>query len=239
MGANQDKNKDVVLRAIGRVEETLARFPVVFEQFRHNAASDREVLDGARALERSFVNQVREITAHVQHDYAQGKITAEQAVFFLERADEVVYRVMHKQEVFPALFDMQAVGKRTVNLDKVRSEVAYKKAGQHAIMGLITTLAIVGTVIVALALTGPSLGASLLLLLSLALSGAGCGIPRALQGCRLHLKSERDEAEYADIPENKISGYAQHLQKAYAALRPDDQPAPRDGEEHDDSPKCR
>ncbi|NCT56348.1 MAG: hypothetical protein GW760_01350 [Legionella sp.] len=236
MGASREESNAAVSRAIAQVNNALKKSLVLFEKLRSNAAGDEQALEDTRALERSFVETVQKITAQVRYDYDQGEITAEEAIFFLNRSDEVVYRVMNQSDVFQALFDTGEVGRRAVNMDKFKAKLAYKKAGQHAIMGLITTLAIVGAVVVALALAGPSLGASLFFLLPLALSGAGCGIPSALEGRRWHLKSESPEAEIQDIVENKISGYAKDLKKAYAVLRPDDDTSePSDGEENKNS----
>lgn len=232
MGANQDENNAAVTHAIGKIEYTLRQCRDMFRHIERSAQGNKRAIEDVHVIEQSFFDAVRDVTTWVKKDYDEGKITAEIATLFLSKAEAIAYRVSHQNPIDPELFKVFT----SVNIDAFKSKLAYKKARDHAIMGLITTMAIVGAVAISLALAGPSMGASLLLLLPLALSGAGCGIPRALEGRRLHFKSESDEASITQVEVMETSGYAKHLEKAYAALRPDDKPDPHDGEEHKDSP---
>lgn len=232
---NKADNDAAVSRAISEVETTLAECKNIFDELRGHAQEHTRVLDN------SFIDTVEKVISQIKDDYDQGHIAADDAVAYLSRAADIAHRVGRKEAISPELFTMTW----PINLDEMKSKLAYKKSREHAIMGLITTMAIVGSVVVLLALAGPSMGASLLFLLPLALSGAGCGIPQALEGRRLHVKAESDDADVINIPDEKFSGYAQKLQEAYKSLLPkneaaksdrDDDPEYRDGEEHKDSP---
>ncbi|MDF1684728.1 MAG: hypothetical protein P1U36_08750 [Legionellaceae bacterium] len=143
--------------------------------------------------------------------------------------DEVAYRVKVLKETLrackPVLNELKSnadVLKETF-VDTVtelihRVEQAYS---QKAIYGLLTTMAIVSTVVIALALAGPSMGTSLLCLLPLALIGAGCGIPSAL---REHAAAEN--AAKHQVSKKTISGYKQDLQKAYQDALPKEEGQP-------------
>jgi len=217
---NKSDDDAAVSRAISEVKTTLAECKNIFEGLRSNAQ------EHACELENSFIDTVKKVISEMQNDYDQGHITADDAVAYLYRAADIAYRVGQKKAILPELFTMTWPS----NLDEVKSKLAYKKSKQHAIMGLITTMAIVGSVVVLLALAGPSMGASLLFLLPLALSGAGCGIPRALEGRRLHVKAESDDADVIDIHDQKFSGYAQQLQETYKSLLPKDEAVKSDRE---------
>ncbi|MDF1684727.1 MAG: hypothetical protein P1U36_08745 [Legionellaceae bacterium] len=222
MGKNKADEDAAVLRAITEVEKIITEC--------------QGALGHARVVENSFWDTVSHVIAQVRFDFDKKDITIDEATLFLFRAADIAHRVGSKAEIWAELFIVTI----TVNVDETSSKLAYKKAREHAIIGLITTIALAGAVVVLLALAGPSMGTSLRFLLPLALSGAGCGIPLAREGRRLHLRAESSEAEKIEVEINpKLSGYAQQLHHAYKTARPktQDEYGPEGGDERNSSPK--
>lgn len=214
-----DQHKDKVSQAIFNFNQEWGHCKKTFARLREDAKDNQEAIDNANALEKVFDETMGAVVTQIQEAYANQELTEQDAYVLLGKAKDVAHAVANQHPIDNKI--LRKIGNET-RPENQREEIGgmrYKSESNNAktkaILGLLTTGAIVATVAIALTLAVPSMGTSLLLLLPLALTGAGCAIPSALNLRKIELEKKQDLASG-----EKAGGYAKQLQEAYKNLLP-------------------
>ncbi|MDF1684726.1 MAG: hypothetical protein P1U36_08740 [Legionellaceae bacterium] len=239
------KKEDKVSKALNKFKMEYDQCNNVFYTLRDKANGDSEAIKRVDTLAKAFGETVAGVVKDVQEAYAKKELTENDAIELLGVAHKLAVAVNKREPIEQNVWEkivtdkMESSTIRTRTAEEraeiggMRGDNEYASARKKAIFGLsLTTMAIVATVVVSLALAGPSMGTSLLLFLPLTLAGAGCAIPSALKVREIKLETERDIASGP-----KAEGYAQKFKDAYQEALSKDTPRNESGqdEEEEDS----